>query len=118
MKKTIIRLLIVLIPILATGCAIDYAQNNVSATPTEQTAVPEATVTATSTPSRIGEAAAKAAALKHAGLSESDVTRLEVKIDRENGRLVYEVEFYVGNTEYEYDIDAYTGEIIKFEIEH
>ena len=31
----------------------------------------------------------------------------------EDGRVVYDVEFYVGNKEYDYEIDAKTGEILK-----
>ena len=63
----------------------------------------------------IGEAAAKAAALANAGVSESEVTRLKCELDREHGSYVYEVEFDVGRMEYEYEIDAYTGAILKSE---
>ncbi len=61
----------------------------------------------------IGEAAAKAAALAHAGVSESDITRYEVDIDTERGVLVYEIDFTAGGYEYEYDINALTGEVVK-----
>ena len=61
------------------------------------------------------EAAAKAAALSDAGVSESEVTRLKCELDREHGSYVYEVEFDVGRMEYEYEIDAYTGAILKAE---
>ena len=63
----------------------------------------------------IGEAAAKSAALSHAGVSESDAFRLSVQLDRDDGYTVYEVEFRVGYTEYEYVIDAYSGSILKSE---
>lgn len=63
----------------------------------------------------IGEAAAKAAALADAGVSESEVTRMKCELDREHGSYVYEVEFDVGRMEYEYEIDAYTGAILKSE---
>ena len=33
------------------------------------------------------------------------------------GKLIYEIGFYVGWTEYDYDIDVDTGEILKFSIE-
>ncbi len=62
----------------------------------------------------IGSAAAKAAALQHAGLSESQVTKLKVKQDREDGRLEYEVEFISGRLEYEYTIDGATGNILEY----
>lgn len=63
----------------------------------------------------IGDAAAKAAALAHAGVSESQVTKMEVERDYDNGRLEYEVEFKAGGMEYEYTIDGSTGSILEYE---
>lgn len=56
---------------------------------------------------------AKEAALKHAGLTESQVSDVDIDLDRDNGKLIYEVDFNSGNTEYDYDIDAETGEVIS-----
>ena len=56
--------------------------------------------------------AAKNAAFRHAGVSASDATRVKVERDRDNGVLLYEVEFRVGNYEYEYEISAATGEVL------
>ena len=56
---------------------------------------------------------AKDAALRHAGLSESQISDVEIDLDRDNGKLIYEVDFNSGNTEYDYDIDAETGEVIS-----
>ena len=67
------------------------------------------------TGSFIGEAAAKAAALSDAGVSESEVTRLKCELDRDHGSYKYEIEFNVGRTEYEYEVDAYSGAILKAE---
>ena len=39
----------------------------------------------------------------------------EIHLDRENGRMVYEGEIYHNGWEYEFDIDASSGSIIKFE---
>ena len=63
----------------------------------------------------IGEAKAKSIALEHAGLSEADVTRMKVSLDRDDGRVEYEVEFNKGRMEYQYDIDAVTGSIIEWD---
>ena len=63
----------------------------------------------------IGEAAAKSAALSHAGVSEADTQRMRVGLDRDDGFTYYEVEFRVGRTEYEYEIDAYSGAVLKAE---
>ena len=65
----------------------------------------------------IGAQAAKAAALKHAGLSEGQVQELQVEWDNENGRAVYEVEFKSGGMEYDYVIDAATGAVLDHETE-
>ena len=65
----------------------------------------------------IGHAKAKAIALNHAGVSESKVYDMEIKLDEEDGMLVYEVEFKSGGMEYSYEINAATGAIVKQETE-
>lgn len=65
----------------------------------------------------IGEAEAKAAALSHAGVKEADITRYEVEMDYERGTMVYEIEFHHQGREYDYDIDAVTGEVMWSESE-
>ena len=40
----------------------------------------------------------------------------EIDLDREHGRLVYEIQFFYNNSKYEYDIDAVTGEIVGSKI--
>lgn len=65
--------------------------------------------------SYIGEEAAKSAAFKHAGVSAADASKLKCKLEAEKGVYVYEVEFEVGRTEYEYEIDAVSGAILKAE---
>ena len=63
----------------------------------------------------VGKDKAVQTALGHAGLTSSQVTQLEAKLDRDGGKLVYEIEFRSGNYEYEYEIDASSGSIIKSE---
>ena len=63
------------------------------------------------------EEAALAIALEHAGVTLDQLSWYEICLDFDDGIWVYEVEFVVGNTEYEYEINAITGEIIKFETE-
>ena len=65
----------------------------------------------------IGAGAALTAALNHASVSESELTKRDVELDYEEGRLVYEIDFEVGQMEYEYKLDAVTGEILKSEKE-
>ena len=65
----------------------------------------------------IGHAKAKSIALNHAGVSESKAYDMEIELDDEDGTLVYEVEFKSGNREYDYEIDAATGAILRHETE-
>ncbi len=60
---------------------------------------------------------AKAAALKDAGLSESDVTFKKAVLDYDHGTQVYDIEFYTSDTEYEYEIDASSGTVLEKNIE-
>lgn len=61
---------------------------------------------------------AKRIALEDAGLTAEQVTWLRTEPDRENGKVVYDVSFRHGNTEYEYDIDAVTGGILYKDIDN
>ncbi len=66
----------------------------------------------------IGAERAKQNALNAFGIVENSAKRLTVRKDYDDGRLVYEVQFFVGNDEYDCDVDAYTGEVINMEIDH
>ena len=58
---------------------------------------------------------AKKIALDHAGLTEDQVRFSTAKFDDDDSEgEEYEIEFYSGNTEYEYEIDARTGDIRDF----
>ena len=64
----------------------------------------------------ISEDDARLTALTHAGLAErSDVQFVQCKLDRDDGRQVYDVEFYTTTAEYDYEIDAVTGEILSYD---
>ena len=65
----------------------------------------------------ITEDEAKEIALEKADLKESEVTFVRVELDKDNGVWEYEVEFNVGRTEYDADIDALTGDIRKWEVD-
>lgn len=65
----------------------------------------------------IGKKKAIRIALKDAGFKKSQVKRLKVEVDREDGHKIYEVEFKKGKYEYEYDIAYYSGKILDKEVE-
>lgn len=68
---------------------------------------------------KVDEARTKEIALNHAGIKAADATVTKSKLDYEDGRQVYEIEFYVsgstGYTEYDYEIDAATGKIVSYD---
>ena len=57
------------------------------------------------------------AALRHAGIDRSQISAAEIEMDCEKGIIIYEVEFDCDGYEYEYEIDASTGELISSEKE-
>ena len=65
----------------------------------------------------ISEDEAKQAAFDHAGVSETDVTGLRIRLDYDDGRQVYDVEFYSGSKEYDYEISASDGSVLSFDQE-
>ena len=73
--------------------------------------------TSSNTAQYIGEVKAKSIALAHAGLSESQVTFIKAHLDRDDGRMTYDIEFYSGNVEYDYEIDAITGDIREYDMD-
>ena len=59
---------------------------------------------------------AKASALRHAGVSNKDAVFLKCELDYDHGRTLYEIEFFVnGGKEYDYEIDASTGDVLKYD---
>ena len=65
----------------------------------------------------IGTEKAKSIALADARLTADQVAFVKAKLETEKGRQVYDVEFYFGQTEYDYEIDALTGKILDFDQE-
>ena len=68
---------------------------------------------ASATTEYIGNDAAKRIALEHAGIAESDAAELEVELDLDDAVVHYDVDFKSGGMEYNYDINAVTGDIIQ-----
>ena len=67
--------------------------------------------------SRLTKEEAKQIALKKAGVTEAEATFTKARLDYDDGREEYEFEFFAGNTEYEVDVDANSGRVVKFETE-
>ena len=65
----------------------------------------------------IGVEKAKEIALEKAGVKAEDTLFINAHLDRDDGRVEYDVEFVSGNTEYEVSVDAVTGAINEFSSE-
>ena len=61
---------------------------------------------------------AKQAALNFAGVTASEAAFTKAYKGYDDGREVYEIEFYANNTEYDMDVDVYTGRITDFSTEY
>lgn len=69
----------------------------------------------TTTNDYIGVERAKEIVLNHTGLNSSDVTFHKVELDVDYSIATYEIEFYYQYFEYEYELNATTGEILKYQ---
>ena len=98
-----------------TGTVIESSSSGAVAPSTDDPS--DGAVTTQGADQAVDEAQAKQIALAHAGVQESDTAFLWVEADYEDGVQVYDVEFYVASThsEYDYEIDAATGEIRSFD---
>ena len=84
-----------------------------SSTATGTSTATSGTTSGTSTGTAIDEAKAKSIALSDAGVKEADTAYLKVKLDYDDGAKIYDVEFYAGGTEYDYEIAAADGAILS-----
>ena len=94
-KKTRILTTITFVGLLLAGCAASAAQVD-----------------------RIDLDKAKTIATEAAGVSDAEVRFNSVELDRRNGVEYYDVDFVADGVEYEYDIDALTGQVISYQIEN
>lgn len=128
MKKLSALLLVFLLTLALVGCGTDtgsVTQNetlaadnqDISAQSQAETQAPTDAVTdaVADTNDKISEDKAKSIALDHAGFKESDVQFLRVEYDFDDGVEKYEVDFKQGKYEYDYDINAKTGEILSYD---
>lgn len=88
---------------------------NAGADTTSSTSLP---VQKKTTKTTVGEDEAKRTVLAHAGVKESELAHFESKLEKDDGRWVYEIEFVANGYEYEYEVNAETGKVIFYEREH
>lgn len=61
----------------------------------------------------VDEAKAQEIALAHAGIKAADAAITKSKLDYDDGRQVYEIEWYANGAKYDYEVAVATGEIIN-----
>ena len=114
MKKSVMKagLAAVTAMLLITGCSggNGAAGNAANPTATQTQQAPQDTA---ANGTEITEQRAKEIALENAKVAESDVTAMRVKKEMDDGVWRYDVEFYVQNKEYDYEINAMDGTILS-----
>lgn len=95
-----------------TGKILRFEQDTVKDTPKS-----DQTQKASEAAAHIGVDSAKQIAVSHAGLAYDSVLFQEAKLEEEDGKTVYEIEFYKNGSEYEYTIDAISGTVLEYGIE-
>ena len=132
MKKKLLVFMVITTLLIMAGCsstpAEDQTADDQQATATEEvqedtaadTTQTDAASDATQTDAAaegISEQEAKEIALNHAGFKESDVEFTKVNKEMDDGVWQYEIEFVAGEMEYDYDINAETGDVMSFDSE-
>ncbi len=112
MKKSLAILLAVLFCLSLSACTLEIKTGGAG----EQSPT-SAPATQTSSGTQLTRDQALAVALQAAGLTKADVRDIDAELDRERGTLVWEVNFESGRTEYEFEINAFTGEVTQREKE-
>ena len=90
----------------------DSTQTDTPASGVTTTPAQTAPNTNTST-GAVDEAKAQEIALAHAGVNAADATITKSKLDYDDDRQIYEIEWYANGAKYDYEIAVATGEIVN-----
>lgn len=108
----------------ATGtilsCNYDAEAHQPAAQQNDPAATPSSTVQTPIAPNNaayIGVDCAKNIAVSHAGIALADAAFQKAKLENDDGRAEYEIEFYKDGIEYEYTIDAVSGTVLEYYVE-
>lgn len=112
-KRTCILTALTIFTLALAGCG-SASGNNSTSIPNDSASGNQMNAdspTENSSGSEITEEEAKSIALTDAGIKEDEVTNIRIQKDIDDGISVYDVDFYVENKEYDYEIDATSGKI-------
>lgn len=80
-----------------------------------ENAIQTAAAPAPSDTAKLTKEQAQAIALEHAGFTADQVSYLRTEYEIDDGIPQYEVSFHQGRWEYDYEIDANTGDILSYD---
>ena len=101
-----------------SGTQADAATSTAGTATTPNAATPaQSSPNANTSSGAVSEAKAQEIALAHAGVKPADATITKSKLDYDDGRQVYEIEWYANGAKYDYEIDVATGEVVKSDYE-
>ena len=115
MKKIVFSLFLVLFCFSLTACSMRGAVDKIDPDKNGAESMLNPGSSTAAAEDSISKDKAKEIALNHAGLEEKDIHDLEIDLDNEMGKQVYEVTFDANGFEYDYDVDAKSGKIIYSE---
>lgn len=106
------------------GEVLEMSSRDKNAAPADSTQTDTTASGATTTPAQtapntntstgaVDEAKAQEIALAHAGVNAADATITKSKLDYDDGRQIYEIEWYANGAKYDYEIAVATGEVIS-----
>lgn len=108
-----------------SGEVLEASYRDKNAAPADSTQTDTTASGATTTPAQtntpntntstgaVDEAKAQEIALAHAGVKAADATITKSKLDYDDGRQIYEIEWYANGAKYDYEIAVSTGEIVN-----
>ena len=119
MKKLSLAAIIVTVSISLIGCTNSGVANNGNGNNTESSIQDSSESSKqNNNVNNTGDISldkAKEIALSHAGLSSDQVTFVQANKDFDDGIQKYDIEFYCNGKEYDYEINASNGQIIKYD---
>ena len=115
MRKRILAVTMALAAAFLMTTSISSLAAAEATTNTENAAVEEAATEEIT--GEVTEEKALEIALKHAEYTKEEAEEVIIEKGTEDGNPVYEVEFYVGVSKFDYEIDIATGKILEYEVD-
>ena len=103
MKNNFLKTLLIVFFIIVTGA---FANGN--------SAKKAKTVRVFNVDVKISIEQAKQLALNHSKVAKNMAKMTKIRLDKENKKFIYEIEFYTERKKYKYNIDANTGKVLSY----